>query len=64
MIQIHKINVKGYINQPFIDKQLDKRFQDVKYGYGVIQFTGTEEEKEQYLNWLVENEGKLGIKLI
>lgn len=61
---LHEINIKGYINQGFIDSQTSRKFQDVTYGYGKILFIGTKKELDEYLDWLVQNEGKLGFKII
>lgn len=63
-VKIHEINIKGYMTQAFKDSQTEKRFNDVVYGYGKLLFTGTEEELDNYLAYLVKNEGKFGFKII
>ena len=61
---IHEINVKGYFNKAFRESQTGRKTTDVSYGYGKIIFYGTEEELDKYRNYLVDNEGKFGFKLI
>ena len=58
------INIKGYFNRIFYDGVIDKKFQDIKYGNGGLVFYGNEAEYDEYLNFLVLNEGKLGFKII
>lgn len=62
--KIYTINVKGFFDSAKLDSQTGKRFMDVKYGNGVIIFKGTPEEYDEYLNFLVSNEGKLNFKII
>ncbi len=60
----HTINVKGNFSNIFKDAQLGKNVQDVSYGYNKILFVGTDEELDKYLDYLIENEGKFGFKII
>ena len=62
--KLHSINVKGYFTKMFYDTLQDKKYCDVTYGYNVLGFIGTDEELQEYRNYLVENEGKFGFKLI
>lgn len=62
--KIHTIKVKGYISQSFFDTQTEKKYSDIKTGYGCIYFYGDSWELEEYEHWLVKNEGKFGFKLI
>jgi hypothetical protein len=64
VVETHIISVTGYYNRAFFDNQTDRKFLDTKYGAGLIYFRGTLLQLEQYENWLVENEGKTGIKMI
>lgn len=63
-IKIHEINVKGYMTNDFKDSQTGKKFSDITYGHGKIFFKGTEEQLDEYLSFLVQNEGKFGFKII
>ncbi len=60
----HRINVKGYFSKQFYDSQLQKGFNDIKYGYNQLIFIGTDKEVDEYRNFLVDNEGKFGFKII
>jgi hypothetical protein len=64
VVETHVLNVSGYFNKTFFDSQTEWKYLDTKYGNGLIYFRGTLTELEQYTNWLVENEGKTGIKLL
>ena len=63
-VKLHEINIKGYMTQAFRDSQTGNKFSDVVYGYGKLLFTGTEAELDEYLAYLVKNEGKFGFKII
>jgi len=58
----YQINIKG--GNPSADDGLKVSRASAMYGYGRIDFFGTEEEYDAYCWWLVENEGKLGFKII
>jgi hypothetical protein len=59
-----QIDIKGYYNAQSFDAQLQKSTMDLKYGNGFILFTGTQEEYDNLLDFLIDNEGKSGIKWI
>lgn len=63
-VKLHEINIKGYMTKAFYDSQTERRYNDVSYGYGKLLFTGTEEQLDEYLAYLVKNEGKFGFKII
>lgn len=60
----HIINIKGYYTKFFTDSVTLMKTSDIKYGNGAIIFYGTEKELDEYLDYLVKNEGKLGFKTI
>ena len=62
--KFHEINVKGYFSEAFREAQTNRRTTDIRYGYGKLYFHGTEDELEEYLGYLVKNEGKFGFKII
>ena len=62
--RIHSIKVKGNITKSFFDSQTEKKYSDVKIGYGCVYFYGDDWELEEYEGFLVKNEGKFGFKLI
>ena len=62
--RMHIINIKGYFNRIFYDAVIDKKFQDIKYGNGALVFGGTDDELDDYIEYLVKNEGELGFKII
>ena len=64
MVKTHRINIKGYCNKTFFDAQTQRGYADVSYGYGAIFFKGTDSELDEYLDFLVENEGKFNFKII
>jgi len=58
------VNVKGHFAAMKSDILLKKPFMDIRFGYGKITFWSTEEEEEDFLDYLVVNEGKFGFKII
>ncbi len=43
-----KISVKGCNAQMFQDPVLKKKYQDVVYGYGIVLFTGTSDQCDEF----------------
>lgn len=62
--QKHIINIKGYYTKCFTDSVTLMKTSDIRYGYGAIIFYGTEKELDEYLDYLVKNEGRFGFKTI
>ena len=62
--KFHEINVKGEFAKSFRESQTNKRTTDIGYGYGKISFYGTEKELDEYIGYLVKNEGTFGFKII
>ena len=58
------VNIKGNFAAMKSDILLKKKFMDVKYGYGRITFWATDKGEDEFLDYLVTNEGKFGFKII
>lgn len=61
---LHEILIKGDIPKIFFDGVLMKKFCSITYNYGRLLFIGNWDEYDNFCNFLVENEGKQGFKLI
>lgn len=61
---IYEINVKGYYSEAFYDSLIKKNYCDTVQGFGRIIFKGTPKQYNEYLDYLVTNEGKFGFKII
>lgn len=56
MIQTHRINIKGNIPSMMMDALLQKKYADLSFGYSYIDFTGTDEELNEFLKTLMKDE--------
>ena len=60
----HTILIKGDHSSMKYDKLIARTYVDISYGYGKIIFRGTDKKRDELEDHLVDNEGKLGFKLI
>lgn len=51
-----RISIKGNIPLMVMDMLLQKEFSDIKFGYSYIDFTGSDEELNDFLKTLMKDE--------